>query len=283
MVLVESWGNLKVLKPREEYPMTTDDIILHIFYQIATTMPNMPRHSQAKLYPSELVTIGVLFALKGGYFRAFYRWLKRDYGTWFGAGTLPERTRLQRLLKTHQDWCNWLMADPTFFTVIDSYPIELLFPIRQGGSQQQVGKKGIDKGRWSVGIKFCWLLNEFCRVVAWDWATMNVKDQHFNPLVQPFVEQTIVLADYGFQDKDGVPDNMKICKKGTWNERMCVETSLSLMTVICDLKRIRHRLAAYIQMRLAYVSAMFNILQNLFHFLHPEADPYKLSIAEFSL
>ena len=29
-------------------------------------------------------------------------------------------------------------------------------------------QKGKDKGRWSVGIKFCWLLNEFCRVVAWD-------------------------------------------------------------------------------------------------------------------
>jgi hypothetical protein len=28
---------------------------------------------------------------------------------------------------------------------------------------------------------------------------------------------------------------------------------------------------------------MFNMLQNLFHSLHLEADPYKLSIAEFSL
>jgi hypothetical protein len=70
-----------------------------------------------------------------------------------------------------------LMADPTFFTVIDSYPIELIFPIRQGRSPQQVGKKGRDKGRWSVGIKFCWLLNGFCRVVAWDWNTMNVNDK----------------------------------------------------------------------------------------------------------
>ena len=114
--------------------MTTDDIILHIFYLVATSLPAIPRHSQAKLYPSELVTIGILFALKGGYFRAFYRWLERDYGDWFGDGTLPERTRLQRLLKTHQEWCNLLMANPTFFTVIDSYPIELIFPVRQGRS-----------------------------------------------------------------------------------------------------------------------------------------------------
>jgi hypothetical protein len=263
--------------------MTTEDIIIHIFYLVAVSLPDIQRHPQAKLYPSELVTIGILFSLKGGYFRAFYRWLERDYGDWFGDGTLPERTRLQRLLKTHQDWCNLLMADPTFFTVIDSYPIELIFPIREGRSKQQVGKKGKDKGRWSIGIKLCWLLNDFCRVVDWDWATMNVSDKHFNPLVEPLIGQTIVLADYGFRNKDGTPDNMKICKKGTWNERMCIETALSLVTVVCDLKRIRHRLVEYIQARLAYVSAMFNVLLNLFHFIHPGADPYQMSIAEFSL
>jgi hypothetical protein len=160
--------------------------------------------------------------------------------------------------------------------VIDSYPIELLFPIREGRSQQQ-------EGRWSIGIKLCVLLNDVCRVVNWDWATMNVHDKHFHPLVEPWMDETIVLADFGFRDKDGVPENMKICEKGTWNERMCVETVLSMLTVICDLKRIRHRLSEYIQMRLAYVAAMFNILLDLFHKCHPEADAFKMSIAEFSL
>jgi hypothetical protein len=263
--------------------MTTEDIILHIFYLVATSLPAIPRHSQAKLYPSELVTIGILFALKGGCFRAFYRWLERDYGDWFGDGTLPERTRLQRLLKTHQDWCDLLLSNPSFFTVIDSYPIELLFPIREGRSEQQVGKKGCDKGRWSNGIKFCLLLNDVGRVVNWDWATMNVHDKHFHPVVEPFIGETIALADFGFRDKDGVPENMKICKKGTWNERMCIETVFSMLTMVCDLKRIRHRLSAYIQMRLAYVVAMFNILLDLFHLRHPDVDPFKMSIAEFSL
>ncbi len=263
--------------------MTTEDIIVHIFYWVATRLPELPRHSQAKLYPSELVTIGILFALKGGYFSAFYRWLKRDYGDWFGDGTLPERTRLQRLLKTHQGWCDGLLAEPTFFTVIDSYPIELLFPIRQGRSQQQVGKKGRDKGRWSIGIKLCWLLNDTCRVVKWDWKTMNVCDKAFHPMVKPLVGQTIVLADLGFRAKGGVPENMKLCPKGTWNERMCVETVFSMLTLICDLKRIRHRLTAYIQARLAYVAAMFNSLLTLFHLHHPDADPFEMSIAEFSL
>src|SRR5215831_6814383 len=34
--------------------------------------------------------------------RPFYRWLTRDYRPLFPR--LPERTRLFRLLKTHQDW-----------------------------------------------------------------------------------------------------------------------------------------------------------------------------------
>ena len=263
--------------------MTTGDIILYIFCITDDSLPDIAKHPQSKLYPSELVTIGILFCLKGGYFRAFYRWLKRDYGDWFGQGHLPERTRLQRLLKAHQAWCDFLMAEPSFFTVIDTFPIELLFPIREGRSKRQVGKKGRDKGRWSIGIKLCWLLNETCRVVSWDWATMNVYDKHFHPLVEPFIGQTIVLADFGFRDKDGVPENIKLCKKGTTNERMCVETGLSMATLVCDLKRIRHRVAVYIQARLAFVLAMFNVLLDLFHQLHPDADPFQMSIAEFSL
>ena len=35
--------------------------------------------------------------------------------------------------------------------------------------------------------------------------------------------------------------------------------------------------------RLAYVCAMFNVLLSLFHQLHPDADPFKMNIAEFSL
>ncbi len=64
--------------------MTTEDIItlvaparvvISIFCEVDDNLPEIRKHPQAKLYPSELVTIGILFALKGGYFRAFYRWL----------------------------------------------------------------------------------------------------------------------------------------------------------------------------------------------------------------
>ena len=261
--------------------MTTEDIITLIFIAVDDKLPELKKHAQAKLYPSEVVTLGILMALKGTSFRAFYRWLKRDYRGLFPG--LPERSRLQRLLKTRQAWAEYLLAEPSFFTVIDSYPTELIFPIREGRSDQQVGKKSKDKGRWSIGVKLCWLINEAGKVVAWNFDTMNVPDKTFNPLVQPFAERTIVLADYGFRDQEGPPQHMKFCPKGTWNERMCIETAFSMLTNVCNFKKLKHRAYDYIRARLAFTTAMFNVCLELFHQLHPEALPFQMSIAEFSL
>jgi hypothetical protein len=260
--------------------MTADDIIYHVFYEIDNRMPNVAKHSQSKLYLSELVTIGVLYALKGGRFRAFYRWLKRDYDGLFGG--LLDRTRLLRALNVHHDWCDYLLAEPSFFMVIDSYPIELIFPIREGRSTAQVGTKCKDKGRWTIGIRLCWLLNNGGQVVGWSHTPLNVADQNFQSLIQQFQDCAIVPADSHFHAADGDPANLKVCATGTWNDRMVVETALSMVTVICDLKHLRHRLAFYIQAHLAY-AAMFNVLLSLFHRLHPDAHPFQMSIAEFSL
>ena len=43
--------------------------IIHIFCRVDEQLPPLTKHPQAKLYPGELVTIGVLYALKGGHFR----------------------------------------------------------------------------------------------------------------------------------------------------------------------------------------------------------------------
>jgi hypothetical protein len=261
--------------------MTTEDIIVHIFYLVDEGLKEAKRVPQTHLYPSEIVTIGILFALKGGHFRAFYRWLNRDFAPLFAG--LPDRTNLQRLLKTHQHHCDALLAEASGLSVTDSYPIELIFPIRQGRSEQQLGKKNKDKGRWSIGIKLCWLVNTFGQVVGWQWATMNRPDQDFHPLIEAQHDDSIVLADLGFRCKDGIPANLKLCPKGTWNERMVIETIFSMLTVVCKAKKMHHRLQPYLEARLAYMAAMFNVLLNLFHHLHPDADPYQLSIAEFSL
>lgn len=261
--------------------MTTEDIITLVFIAVDDKLPKLKKHSQAKLYPSEVVSLGILMALKGVSFRAFYRWLKRDYHTLFPG--LPERSRLQRLLKTRQAWAAHLLSEPSFFSIIDSYPIELIFPIRQGRSDKQVGKKGRDKGRWSIGVKLCWLINETGKVVVWGFDTMNVSDKSFSSLVEPFAGQTVVLADYGFRDREGSPEHMKFCPKGSWNERMSIETAFSMLTNVCNFKKLRHRACEYISARLAFATAMFNVLLGLFHKLHPEADPFQMSIAEFSL
>ena len=61
-----------------EHPTTTVDFITALFCRIDDKMQAVPKHPQAHLYPSEVVTIALLFALKGVGPRAFYRWLARD-------------------------------------------------------------------------------------------------------------------------------------------------------------------------------------------------------------
>jgi len=243
-------------------------------------MGKVEKVAQADLYPSEVVTIGILFALKGGHFRAFCRWLKRDYDLLFGG--LPDRTTLQRQLRAQQYQADQLLAAPGLLNVIDSFPIELLFPIRAGRSKRQIGKKNRDKGRWSIGIKLCWILSPLGQVVGWHWLTMNCPDQDFLPLVAWLKQDGLVLSDLGFRCKNGSTDNLKLCLKGTWNDRMMIETTFSLLAVVCQAKKMFHRTAAHLEARLAYTAAMFNVLLHLFWQLHPD-DAFKLSIAEFSL
>ncbi|MCB1796810.1 MAG: transposase, partial [Candidatus Competibacteraceae bacterium] len=59
--------------------MTSIDLITDLFCRIDDRMKALPKHPQATLWPSEVVTLGVLHALKGVGNRAFYRWLTRDY------------------------------------------------------------------------------------------------------------------------------------------------------------------------------------------------------------
>jgi len=261
--------------------MTTEDIIIHIFYEVDSALPALFKEKHAKLHPSEIITIGILFALKGGHFRAFYRWLKRDYNALFGG--LPHRTSLLRQLRHQQAHTDKLLAEPSLLNVVDSYPIELIFPIREGRSKQQVGKKGRDKGRWTIGLKLCWILNTTGQVVGWLWDTLNTPDNDFLEFLGDFDGQAVILADWGFRCANGVPDNVKLCKKGTWNARMVVETSFSLLTVVAHAKKIHHRVTDAIEARLAYTVAMFNTCLRLFHRLHPDEPAFKMSIAEFSL
>src|SRR3989442_13762400 len=98
--------------------MTTQDFITELFCRVDDKTTGVTKHRQARLYPSEIVTLGLLFAIKGVGNRAFYRWLKRDYLSLFPH--LPERTRLFRLFTAHQDWTERFMADPSLMGVADT-------------------------------------------------------------------------------------------------------------------------------------------------------------------
>src|SRR5919109_3320236 len=119
--------------------MPTDEIIIRLLCMVDDELSLVNKRSDAHLYASEIVTIGLLFSLKGGRFRAFYRWLAANYRAFFPK--LPERTRLQRLLRDYAEYALDFLADPTFFTVVDTYGIELIHPRREGRSPQQLGKK----------------------------------------------------------------------------------------------------------------------------------------------
>lgn len=64
---------------------------------------------------------------------------------------------------------------------------------------------------------------------------------------------------------------------------MTIETIFSMLTTVCHAKKMFHRTTQHLQARLAYMAAMFNACLALFHQFHPKADPFQLSIAEFSL
>jgi len=261
--------------------MITVEFITALFYEVDEQLHAIPKHPEAHLWPSEVVTLGLLHALKGVGNRAFYRWLTRDYRPLFPR--LPERTRLFRLLKTHQDWTRAFLAAPTVLGVIDTYGIELIHPMREGRSPQQIGRKGLSNHRWIVGGKLCLLLNQWGLIVGWACATANVADNTFQWLIHQVDGRMIVLSDTGFHAAEGDPSNLKLCQRGEWQDRMLVETVLSMLTLVCHLKKVMHRSWAYFQARLAFTMAAFNVLVQ-WHGFQPNASGFvPLSMAEFSL
>jgi hypothetical protein len=93
----------------------------------------------------------------------------------------------------------------------------------------------------------------------------------------------IVLSDTGFHAAEGDPTNLKLCQRGEWEDRMLVETVLSMLTVVCHVKKVMHRGWAYFQARLAFTMAAFNVLVQ-WHGFQPTASGFvPLSIATFSL
>ena len=150
-------------------------------------------------------------------------------------------------------------------------------------SPVQIGKKGQSNHRWIVGGKLCLLLNQYGLVVGWDCGTANVADNTFQWLIRQVDGRMIVLSDTGLHAAEGDPANLKLCQRGEWQDRLLVETVLSMLTVVCHFKKVMHRVWEYFQARLAFTMAAFNVLVQWYG-LRPNASGFvPLSIAEFSL
>jgi hypothetical protein len=269
-----------VAKRKGVAAVTTEEFIITLFCQVDDRMGKVAKHPQAKLYPSEVVTIGMLFALKGGSFRSFDRWLKRDFASLFAG--LPERSRLHRLLLQHRGWTKHFLASAREWLVLDSYAIELSHPVRYRHTARQLGYKLRDKGgRWLIGVRSGWLVNAAGQIVNWGWQpSMWRGDQAFFVLLEVAPASMPVLTDSGFRQAGGIPANVTLCQRGEHNERMVVETVLALLTRVCGLKQLFHRSKAALSARLGYVAALYNSLLQL-AWQNTEGRP--LAIAQFSL
>jgi hypothetical protein len=161
----------------------------------------------------------------------------------------------------------------------------LCHPIRENHQphRNRIGRKGFASWRWIVGGKFYVLANKFGLITDWQLKTANVSDTEFLPLVEQVRGKMIVLADKGFRRRANQPENLKICQRGEWNDRMLIETLFSLLSQVCRLKHLRQRVWEYFEMRLAFTVALFNLLQQ-WRGLNFDANGVShLSLAEFSL
>jgi hypothetical protein len=103
-----------------------------------------------------------------------------------------------------------------------------------------VGKKGFSNHRWT-----------------WAFNTASTADQRFAQIAASYADVTIALADESFNAVDR-PPNIKPRRRGQWNERMLIETVLSLVHRVCRLKYLWHRTWPYLVMHLAYMAGLFN-------------------------
>jgi hypothetical protein len=261
--------------------MPTEDFIIHLFCKVDDALGARPKHPQERLTRSELVTLGMLCSLKGVSQRAFYRWVSNNFRHLFP--TLPERTRLFRRLVTHWEETTVLLAEPTLLGVIDTYGFETIHPYRDGRTAEQIGRKGFSNHRWIVGGKLVFVLDRVGRVVGWSVMPGNVSDNTFLFAVHAFEQEMLIFGDSGFHSTTDKPPNLRICKRGVWNDRMLVETVLSMLTTVMHTKKLLERTWPHVVARLAYLFGVFNILLE-WDGLRANASGFiPISVADFSL
>ena len=179
--------------------MPTDEFTTHLFYSIDDGIGPVKKYAGETLYASEVVTLMVLFAIKGGKFRAFYRWIAYNHRALFPK--LPDVTRVSRLFQSHQGYLHHFLAQPSMLSIIDTYGIEVIHLRREDWSDRQLGRKGTSNRRWIVGVKAAFLVNHRGAIIDWAWGTANLPDNAFRAVATDYADETVVFSDNGFRKK----------------------------------------------------------------------------------
>jgi hypothetical protein len=146
-----------------------------------------------------------------------------------------------------------------------------------------MGRHGLAHHRWMVGGTRCLGLNQWGGVGAWACATAHVAENPLQGLLRPCDGRRSILRDTGFHATEGDPATLTRCQRGAWQDRLRVETGLSRRTVVWHVTRAMHRGWAYVQARLAFTMAAFNILVQWHGFLPNASGFVPLSMAALSL
>ena len=101
-------------------------------------------------------------------------------------------------------WTARLLAAPTVLGAAATSGIALLHPRRAGRVPSREASRGraIIGGWWVASSALAGTQGLIC---AWDWATANVHDPHFQPLMAQVDHLMIVLPDPGCHAKTGDP------------------------------------------------------------------------------
>jgi hypothetical protein len=194
--------------------MLTVELITALFSKGDEQRRALPTHPEAHLWPSAVVTLGLLHARKGVGNRPFSRWWTRDSRALFPR--LPERTRLLRLFRTHHDWTRVFRAAPTILGGMDTSGLERIHPLRAGRRPQQIGRTGVSNHRWMGGGTRCLLRKQWGLSVGWACATAQVAENSLQGLMRQCEERMMVFSDTGFHAAAGDPSHRKLCPRGAW-------------------------------------------------------------------
>lgn len=235
--------------------MFNEHFMILLFWMVDEQTGDLLQHPQAKLHPSEIVTLALLKRLKGQAYRRYLVWLKNT-GLF---PSLPDYSRLCRLFHHYRHAIEVISRQigQWDWAVTDSMLCEAIHPIREGRKTRWVGKNK-SKGRWMVGIKVVVVVSPQGDILSWKMDTANVHDKHFAWMVEEFTVK--VLADKGFHAQEGDPGNLKICKRGEQNERMVVESVFSLCKRLLGLNTIIAKSLQGFRLAVASIFALFNTL-----------------------